>query len=173
MTKRIVLIALLGLFLRQTHGQDVPRFAKYDIGGGMKAYLPSKPEVEHTVSEDKSDVYTCEVKWQEFSFGVIAVKFSQSMPEESLEDLAEAYMNFIKKQMVVLKAAGYGRGHTLESNPKAKGIIDFWEDVDDNQYQVKAWVDSNYLAVMLLYGQKEFPIFNAAQMFKDGFRFPE
>jgi hypothetical protein len=109
----------------------------------------------------------------EYFFSVIAVKFTEAVADEDHEALAEAYLNFLKDQFKITGVAGYGRGHTMESNPNAKGIIDFWEDDLMNQYQVKAWIDSHCMGVMILYGPKEFPIFNAAQMFKDGFRFPD
>jgi hypothetical protein len=49
----IVLFALLSIF---SYGQSVPRFVKYELGAGMKAYLPAEPSVDHSQSEDKSDV---------------------------------------------------------------------------------------------------------------------
>jgi hypothetical protein len=164
---------LVGLTTGNIWGQDVPRFTKVEIGAGMKAYYPEKPEVTHTLSEDSSDVFTCEVAWKEFFFSTIAVKFSEPFADEDLEPLAESYLDFLKGQFGVTESAGYGRGHTLESNLKAKGIIDYWEDGDKNQYSVKVWVDPNYMGVMILYGPKEFPNFNVAQLFLNGFRFPE
>jgi hypothetical protein len=172
-TKLQAVLFLVGLATGNAWGQDVPRFSKVELGAGMKAYFPSKPEVERTLSADSSHVYTCEVAWKEFFFSTIAVKFSQSLTDEDLELLAESYLDFLKGQFGVTGSAGYGRGHTLESNPKAKGIIDYWEDGDKNQYSVKAWVDPNCMGVMILYGPKEFPNFNVAQLFLNGFRFPE
>jgi hypothetical protein len=172
-TKLHAVLFLIGFAIGNAWGQDVPRFSKHDLGAGMKAYFPSKPEVEHTISEDSSHVYTSEVPWKEFFFSTIAVKFSQSLTNEDLEPLAESYLDFLKGQFGVTESAGYGRGHTLESSPKAKGIIDYWEDGEKNQYTVKAWIDPNYMGVMILYGPKEFPNVNVAQLFLNGFRFPE
>jgi hypothetical protein len=172
-TKLRAVLFLLGLTAGNVWSQDVPRFSKIELGAGMKAYFPDKPEVKHTLSEDSSDVYTCEVTWKEFFFSTIAVKFSQALPEENLEPLAESYLDFLKGQFGVTEAAGYGRGHTMESNPKAKGIIDYWEDSDKNQYSVKVWIDPNYMGVMMVYGPKEFPNVNVTQLFLNGFRFPE
>jgi hypothetical protein len=166
-------LLLVGLATGKAWGQDVPRFSKYEIGGGMRAYFPGKPEVKHSLLEDSSDMYTCEIIWKDFFFSAIAVKFSQPLDEQGLEGLAESYLDFLKGQYGITGSAGYGRGHTLESNPKAKGIIDYWEDGAKNQYSVKAWVDSRYMGVMILYGPKEFPNFNVAQLFLNGFRFPE
>jgi hypothetical protein len=139
----------------------------------MDAYMPEQPTVERTLSEDSSAVFTCEVKWQDFFFAVIAVKFSAPMEDDVQQEVAESYMDFLKGQFGITSAAGYGRGHTLESHGAAKGIIDFWQDGDGNQYQLKTWVDSKNLAVMMIYGPKEFPNYNVAQVYLNGFRFPE
>jgi hypothetical protein len=167
------ILLLVGLTIGNVWSQDVPRFSKVELGAGMQAYFPSKPEVERTLSQDSSDVYTGEVAWKEFFFSTIAVKFSAPFADEELEPLAESYLDFLKGQFGVTGSAGYGRGHTLESNPKAKGIIDYWEDGEKNQYSVKVWIDPNYMGVMVIYGPKEFPNFNVAQLFLNGFRFPE
>ena len=110
-TKLQVVLFLVGFTTGNAWGQDVPRFAKYELGGGMKAYFPSKPEVERTLSEDSSDVYTSEVAWKEFFFSTIAVKFSEPFADEDLEPLAESYLDFLKGQFGVTESAGYGQGH--------------------------------------------------------------
>jgi hypothetical protein len=172
--------AFLLLFLAAgilTYAQSVPRFAKYDIAEtGCKVYLPSDPdEFELTLSEDKSQVYTGEVTHEEFNFAVILVKFSEPIGDDAdiKNDMITSYLDFLQTQFGVTGSAGYGLGHTLESAPNAVGVIDYWEDSDGLQYAVKSWCDGDYLAVMILYGAEEYPIFNVQEMFLNGFRFPE
>ena len=89
------------------------------------------------------------------------------------EDLTMPYPDFLQEQFAVIASAGYGKGHTLESTPAAIGVIDYWENVDGLQYAVKAWCDGDYLAVLLLCGPQEYPVFSVQEMFLNGFRFPE
>ena len=74
---------------------------------------------------------------------------------------------------LLIAFTGIGSGHTLESNPIAKGYIDYWEDVEGDKQAVKAWIDGNYLSVMYIAGDIDNMNFNLQQMFLNGFRFPE
>lgn len=157
--------------------QSVPRFKKYDVAQtGCAVYLPADPgEFSMTLSEDESEVYTAEVGHGDFSFAVIVVRLKEPLNDNADEknDLMTAYLDFLQDQFSVTEAAGYGWGHTLESAPKAVGVIDYWEDADGLSYAVKAWCDGNVLSVLMLYGKGEYPYFNAQQMYLDGFRFPQ
>jgi hypothetical protein len=84
-----------------------------------------------------------------------------------------SYLDFLQGQFGITGAAGYGKGHTMETAPNAIGVIDYWEDAEGLQYAVKSWCDGDFLSVMILYGAGEYPIFNAQEMFLNGFRFPE
>jgi hypothetical protein len=175
--KRYPFLLLLMTTSFLTWAQSVPRFAKYDFAeSGCKVYLPGDPgEIEVTLSEDGSEVYTGEVTHEDFNFAVIVVKFSEPIGDDAdvNNDMITSYLDFLQKQFGVTDAAGYGLGHKLESAPHAVGVIDYWKDSDGLQYAVKAWCDGDYLAVMILYGAEEYPIFNVQEMFLNGFRFPE
>ena len=176
--KRLSLLVLLFTLATTLAAQvAVPRFAKYDVGkSGCKVYLPADPgEFEMTLSEDQSEVYTAEVLKDDFNFAVIVVKLAEPIGDDAdvKNDMMTSYLDFLQDQFGISGAAGYGLGHTLESAPDAVGVIDYWEDADGMQYAVKSWCDGHYLSVLMLYGAEEYPIFNAQQMFLDGFRFPE
>jgi hypothetical protein len=155
----------------------VPRLAKYEIAKtGCKVYLPGDPgEFELTLSEDQSEVYTAEVVKDDYSFAVIVVKFNEPIGDDldSKNDMMTSYLDFLQKQFAITGAAGYGLGHTLESAAKAAGVIDYWEDSDGLHYAVKSWCDGDFLAVLMLYGPEDYPIFNVQEMYLNGFRFPE
>lgn len=177
-----VSITLLALMLSLTafaQSQPVPRFAKYAVAKtGCSVYLPGDPgQFELTLSQDSSEVYTGEVQQGEFYFAVIVVKFtpataSEIESQEDKELLMESYMDYLKEQFSIEEAAGYGRGHTMDDAPKAAGVIDYWTGDDKTEYAVKSWCDGQYLSVLLLYGPKEYPHYNAQNMFLNGFRFP-
>lgn len=176
MKRTSILIALFTL-VTLAWSQAVPRFAKYDVAEtGCKVYLPADPgDFEMTMSEDKSEVYTAEVTHNDYNFAVIVVKLSEPLEDDNAvkEDLLTSYLDFLQEQFSVTGSAGYGKGHTLDSAPKAIGVIDYWEDAEGLQYAIKGWCDGNYLAVLMLYGADEYPIFNVQEMFLNGFRFPE
>lgn len=156
----------------------VPRLSKMAIGeSGCAAYFPEgMPEFELSKSEDGADVYTSEIDVDGFRFACIAVKFvepfTDSSPDE-LEDLLINYMDYLKDNFGVTTSAGVGRGHTLESAPDARGVLDYWADADEIQYAVKGWITQRALGIMIIYGATEYPHFNVQQMYLDGFRFGE
>lgn len=154
----------------------VPRFSRTDVPGcGCALYTPAGFAFEApTKSEDASDVWTGDSTVDSWHFGAVVVKFAGPAEgaDEELEALLIGYLDFLKTQLSVVKSAGVGRGHTQEAYPKARGVIDYWEDKDGDSWAVKGWVDANRLAVLFVYGKGDYPIPNAQQMFLDGFRFP-
>lgn len=152
----------------------VPRFEKQAIGAcGCAVYAPPGLVVEApTKSQDGADVWTAVAHHGGYEFGVVAVKFAEPFAEaDPLEDLLVSYMDFLKSQLGITGAAGVGRGHTLESNPAAKGVIDYWTDAEGDSWAVKGWVDPKRLAVLYIAGKGEYPYFTAQQLYLDGFRF--
>ena len=170
----LIITAFCLLAIAPSFSQNVPRLQKYEVGGGAKAYLPAPPDsITRNLSEDGSVVYTCEVPWDGFIFSVIMVQFKDEVDVGSQEELLISYLDYLKGQFKVSESAGYGKGHVMDSHPPAKAVIDYWAGEDKTQYQLKGWIDSTTLAVMIIYGKKEYPIFNVAQLFLNGFRFPD
>ncbi len=88
-----------------------------------------------------------------------------------MEDLLIGYMAYLHEQFGITEAVGVGKGHTLESAPGARGVIDYWKDADGVQYAVKGWVNQQALGILMVYGLTEYPHFNLQQLYLDGFRF--
>lgn len=185
MIKSILSCFFLAVFLPPLFSQpetatapEIPRLVKTDIGqSGCAAYLPEgMPAFGLDKSEDSSDVYTSEIELDSFVFGCIAVRFSEpfinSSPEE-MEELLISYMEFLKGPFEITGATGYGKGHRLDGFPEARGVIDYWEDGNGNQYAVKGWVNQKYIGFLYIGGAKEYPYVNVQQMYLDGFRFGE
>ncbi len=153
-----------------------PRLVKTVIGdSGCSAYLPAgMPEFEHSKSEDDADVYTSEMELDNFVFGCIAVKFTAPFTDsgsDDLEDLLIAYMDYLQGAFEITSAAGYGRGHTLDAYPNARGVLDYWEDGEKNQFAVMGWIDQSHLGFLYIGGAKEYPLFNVQEMYLKGWRF--
>ncbi|MCL5073002.1 MAG: hypothetical protein M1308_19250 [Actinobacteria bacterium] len=133
------------------------------------------PEFDISYSEDSSIVYASEVQVDNHYFGLICVKFFSKLEgtDSEKEDLLINYLDFLKTAFKIKESAGYGKGHSLESCPSAKGVIDYWEDEKGQKWQIKGWINEEYLSVLYIYGKLEYPNFNIANMFLNGFRFPE
>lgn len=154
---------------------QAPRFEKFAIGNsGCAVYAPGDPMFEFSYSEDSSVVYTGEVAVDSFHFIIICVDLRESVGDDAAvkTDLLISYLDYLKQAFDITASAGYGTGHTLEGSTTTVGVIDFWEDAFGGQWQVKGWVDSGYLAVLGINGPTEYPYFNAAQLFLNGFRLP-
>lgn len=156
----------------------VPRLNKTGIGqSGCAAYLPAEmPEFTLAKSEDGSDVYTSEAIVDSFAFGCITVRFAETFANASAEELEElliSYLEFLKSLFEITGATGYGKGHTQESAPDARGVIDYWKDGAGRQYVVKGWINPQCIGILYIGGAGEYPHFNLQQMYLDGFRFGE
>lgn len=153
----------------------VPRLQRTNIGTtGLSAYLPvGFPEFAVAPSEDGSRVHTGELAQGGFVYGAIGLRFAAPLEDgpESWEQLLISYLDFLKAQLGVTGAAGYGLGHRLESEPSARGVIDYWEDASGTQYAIKGWVTQTHLAVLFIAGPAEYPVLTAQQLYLDGIRF--
>lgn len=174
MNKKLILFLFSALscsFSLMAQTGKVPRFSKSFIGdNGCYAYMPTAETVvfELDYSEDSSKVYTGGVKASDsLNYEVILVELKSETATEDQEDLLISYLDYLKTAFNVTKNVGYGKGHTSEKNPKAKGIIDYWEDADGLKYEIKGWVDNKRIAVMIIYGANEVN-YNVGQLFKDG-----
>ena len=153
---------------------EVPRFERIDIGTtGLSAYLPKGfPTFDVADSPDGSRVHSGETGVGGFAFGCIALRLKDPLaPDEDTEALLTAYLDFLKTEFKITSAAGYGRGHTLDSEPAARGVIDFWVDKDGEHYALEGWVTPTHLAVLYIAGPKDYPNTNVQQMYLGGIRF--
>jgi hypothetical protein len=154
---------------------QVPRFTKYPINQtGHFAYFPADPGTfAASKSDDGADVYTAEVELDSSFYGMIVVDFvpgsMDGNTKEDMEELLIGYLDYLQTQFMITSAAGYGRGHALESNPNAAGVIDYWKDETGFEYKVKGWADTKTLAVLYIGGKE--PIINVQEMYLNGFRF--
>jgi hypothetical protein len=177
--KKIIVLFLLIAFKAMVFAQTsprAPRMVKTPVSNsGCYAYFPkaeAELKFELSYSEDSAKVYTGEVVDGVHHFAVIVVKMNQKLSgKEEKENMLIGYLDYLKTSFEVKNAAGYGKGHQLESAPNSVGVIDYWVDADANKWAIKGWTDENILAVMMLYGPEDYPIFNVQKMFLDGFRF--
>lgn len=146
---------------------------KIPIGkSGCDAYTFCEIKFEETKSQDSSTVYTGECVKEGVTYGVICVKLLTPLDNLSMgEDLLIAYLDYLKAGFSITKSAGYGRGHHLNNNENTRGILDYWEDEEKNNWKIKGWTDGKFIGVMYTYSQKELPE-TKINLFLDGFRLP-
>lgn len=175
---KFVIILLAFITLSTSFAQEeykAPRLQKTPIGtSGCYAYMPQGDiTFDVSYSEDSSEVYTGEITEGDFHYGIIVVKLRETVLETSDDKTAllESYLDYLKTSFNVTDAVGYGEGHTMESNTDAIGVIDYWIDAEKDTWQIKGWADSGTIAVLMIYGPREYPNFNVQQLYLDGFRF--
>ena len=175
---QVVLLILCFGFVRSSFSQTaVPRMQKTRIGhSSCMAYLPSKDTtcvMEEQSSPDGSKVYSMDVRYGGYSFSVIAVELKDLTLNqwEEKDQLLSSYLDYLKEEFQIRKAVGYGKGHRMEDDAQAAGMIDFWEDENGEQWAVKGWAGKNQLGILMLHGKKEYPYLSVQNMFLNGFRF--
>jgi hypothetical protein len=178
---RILLLnaLLLSFFCASSQNSNCLRPVKHAIGStGCHAYFNAQPdEVEESSMDDGAQVFTTSAVCNNVTYGILLVKFNTDVPLAERDTLLMSFMDVIKDMGNIVNSAGYGRGHRHDQNPDALGIIDYAEDASGHRWEIKGWVDGNYVAIMYIVlpeeGADELAPFNLRQLFLNGFRFPE
>lgn len=139
---------------------------------GCSVYTFCTIPFEKQYSEDSSLLYLGECEKDGVSYGVICVKLLQ--PAEDIDAAEESminYLDYLKTSFKILKSTGYGKGHRLNNNENTRGVLDYWEDSDKNNWKIKAWTDGKFIGVLYVYSTQQL---NETKMnlFLEGFRFP-
>lgn len=157
--------------------QSAPRFVKTDIAdSGAKIYLPGKPApVEVSFSQDSSVVYTIETidstTGTYYHFGSIVANLNQVDLSGQEEEILISYMDYLKSVFQIEDAAGYGEGHSLTTHTSAKGVLDYWRDLEGTHWIVQGWAAESTIFVMFIYGPKDYPNPQVVDLFFKGARF--
>ncbi|MBS1586393.1 MAG: hypothetical protein JSS82_12690 [Bacteroidetes bacterium] len=167
-------ITLLSVSLMIALSTTAQSLKKYPISNsGCSAYFFCDPGIfEITKSPDSSEVYTAECKTDEQAYGIICIKLKEKIADlQQSEDVMVQYLDFLKTELKIAKAAGYGKGHRLKNSEATRGIIDYWEDQDKDNWKINAWTNGAYIAVMYVYSKKEL-VETKANLYFEGLRFP-
>ena len=159
------------------NAQNAPRFVKTDIAdSGVKLYLPGTADpVNISYSQDSSKVYTIETidstTGDYYHFGSIVAELNGVDLQGQEEEMLIQYMDYLQTALAIESTAGYGKGHTLETHPSAKGVLDYWVDESDDHWIVKGWAAESTIFVMFIYGPSDYPNQNVVDVFFKGARF--
>ncbi|MBN8685457.1 MAG: hypothetical protein J0M10_00505 [Chitinophagales bacterium] len=159
-------ISLLGTVA----GQSIK---KYPIGqSGCSFYSFCELKFEQSKSADSSSIWSGECVKEELTYGVICVKLLNPIAElPQAEDMLISYADYLKTSFEITKTMGYGRGHLLQQKENTRGIIDYWSDLEKNNWKIKGWTDGKYIGFLYVYSKKELPE-PKINLFLDGFRLP-
>jgi hypothetical protein len=169
MKKYSLLLAFSFCFLF-SRAQSFKKVAISNSGCSLYTFCELKIDVDY--SEDSSQVYVGECAKDGVDYGVICVKLIHPMDDlDAAEESMISYLDYLKTSFKILKAAGYGRGHRLGKEENTRGVIDYWEDADKNNWKIKGWADGKYIGILYAYSPKELNE-TKVNFFLDGFRFP-
>lgn len=169
MKRTLLLLSFSSCFLF-SHSQSLKKIPVSNSGCFVYTYCSFNFEKEY--SEDSSEVYVSECVKDEVSYGVICVKLLRPASDlDKAEEMLIDYLNYLKTSFSISKAAGYGRGHLLNKNENTRGVLDYWEDNEKNNWKIKAWTDGKFIGVLYGYSAKELPEVKL-NVFLDSFRFP-
>jgi len=162
---------LILLLTNWCSGQNIKKYPISNSGCSLYMYcVPPRFDVDK--SEDSSLVYTSECDKDRITYGVICVKLIDPTDDLSqAEELVIAYLNYLKLNFEIKKAVGYGKGHRLNNNENTRGVIDYWEDKEKNNWKVKAWTDGKIIGVLYAHSLQELPEIKV-DVFLNGFRLP-
>lgn len=172
----VLFLLLLGVSVQDLSAEP-PLWQKVDIGAsGCKAYFPGiPPEATVMLTSDSSKMYTMSLPsdhWEGYYFNLITVVLKDGQFTGNEENMLISYMDFLKQQFGVTEAMGYGKGHTLDTHPTSKGIIDYWENSDGYYFTLTGWCAEDILTIMYVVGEQNHLDYNICNMFFKGFRFP-
>lgn len=153
------------------NGQSLKKYA-ISNSGCWAYYFCNPGDFTLDKSPDSSSVYTAECTNDNVAYGTICVKLKDKVNDlQAAEDVLVAYLDYLKTSMNITKAAGYGKGHRLKNKDNTRGVLDYWEDKDMNNWKVKGWTDGKYVAVMYVYSKSDIPE-SKANVFLDGLVLP-
>lgn len=146
-------------------------FRKYDISdSGTAIYLFSKPDEEFEQSKDDAGntYYTGGATTGDSYYGIVCIRFNEKVKDK--EEILIKYLDVLKDMLEIKYCMGYGKGHTLSSNPDAIGIIDICENKNETPFRIKGWIDNNTAALLYISNAKD-DNFTKDDLFLNSFRF--
>ncbi len=169
--KSSLLLAFVLIIASNCNSQVLKKYPVSNSGCSVYTYCDFKFEMEY--SEDSSLIYMSECEQEEMNYGIICVKLLEYADDlNGAEEFLISYLDYLKTSFKILKSAGYGKGHRLANNENTRGVLDYWEDSEKNNWKIKAWTDGKFIGVLYGYSSKELNE-TKLNLFLDGFRIPE
>ncbi len=136
------------------YGQSLKKYGIGDSGCSVYSFC-DHGKFDVNFSEDAAKVYTSECGNADGYYGVICIKLLDSITNlPKAESVLVAYLDNLKKLFKITSSTGYGKGHRLKGKETTRGILDYWNDEEQNNWKVKGWTDGKFIAVLYTYSQK-------------------
>jgi hypothetical protein len=158
--RNVVMLLSLILAAISANSQNIKKVQIKDSNNesGCSVYSFCDLKFQTSYSEDSSLLFTGECTVDSLNNGVICVKLRDAISTlNDAEALLINYLDFLKTSFSITKSAGYGKGHQLRNNEKTRGVIDYWEDNEHNNWKVKAWTDKAFIVILYSYSLKKLP----------------
>jgi hypothetical protein len=168
--KKIAVLFVFAIGCLVGQAQTLKKVAIANTGCSVYTYCDTKFEKQY--SEDSSELFIGDCKNGIVTYGLICVKLRASTDDlDRAEELVINYLDYLKSTMNIEKAAGYGKGHRLKDNENTRGVLDYWEDKDKFNWEVKGWTDGNFICILYANSLGELPE-QKVNVFLDSFRLP-
>lgn len=173
--KKTILLLIAALGLSVAHAQTA-NFHRVKIADSGCSYLAIQEDVsfEKTFSPDGAVVWTTEVTDGKHAYVIICVKFAGplGMDADGHAVMATSYLDFLKSSVGITQASAPQSGYTIPGCGSAAGVTEQWTDANGQHYEVKAWCDEKYMAVMMVYANTVDAANPDVLAYLDGFRYP-
>ncbi|HQV06176.1 MAG TPA: hypothetical protein PKW62_05410 [Chitinophagaceae bacterium] len=122
---------------------------------------------------DGATVYADDCLKDDIYYGIYCIKFRNPIISlDAAEDSTIAYLDFLKLDLGIHKAKGYDKGHHLHGDKNTRGVFDTWEDLEKNEWKVRAWTNRQFICILHMHSDKELPD-KKVDIFLNGLQFPD
>ena len=165
-----LLVLILTLVSLSPFAQTLKKYPIGNSGCFLYNYCISQYKVDY--STDSSKVYTGECTVNGVTYGVICIKLKNTVEElDNAEKMMIDYIEHLKESFKIIRAVGYGKGHSLNKRTDTRGVLDYWTDSAGDQWKIKSWTDGKFIGFMYAYSKSELPE-SKVNVFLDSFRLP-
>jgi hypothetical protein len=127
-------LVLLLVFFGVIVFAQTPMFTKYNVAStSVQIYLPTEPKWDQSTSEDGSEIFIYDGLFGNINYNAIIVKLNPTVVNDKPENLLESYMIYLENSVFTLdQKAGFGKGHSLDNQPKVHGILQMGKSKNTN-----------------------------------------
>lgn len=161
-----------------TAQSKTPNFTRFSIENTDCAYyMPAgvTPEIQKAKDKDGSEMYSITAIDEKILYVVVCKKLQKPISKkEEHKALLEQNLNSFKEGNNITAKATYFPEKDMAGYPHISGLGTFLsvKDSDGLTWDIEAWTDGNWLAIMALVSNGDYPYVYASEMFLRGFRFP-
>ena len=133
---------------------------KYDISNsGCSIHMfcqPARFDIE--LAQDSSTAYFARCTKNEVTYGIVCIKLHEVINNLNLAQTEMlSYVEYLKVEFQIITAKGYEKGFKLKDRADTRGVLDYWSDIRNNNWKMKAYTDGKFIAILYAFSRKEMP----------------